>query len=194
MNEAALEMLPEETFDQWLDKMIDENVVYRTINLFARDRFIYFFSVTPHLVKTVRNCLYSSCPDENYTRQMWKDGDHLMWQHINNAYNKDSEKEIRYLNKLTLEHIKLTPYSKMRVSLAAQVLSSSMSKILRKDFPEYKETSNLFEFMDGFFDCLNVRSTNEGKFTLKPNLLPYRCSDDSRLKWLIEHFLGFFKD
>ena len=35
---------------------------------------------------------------------------------------------------------------------------------------------------------------NEGKFTLKPNLLPYRCSDDSRFKWLIEHFLGFFKD
>ena len=38
-----------------------ENVtVYRTINLFAPDRFIWFFAYTPHLMKTIRNCIYQS--------------------------------------------------------------------------------------------------------------------------------------
>ena len=43
-----------------LDGNADGDVCYRTINLYATHRFIYFFSDAPHLVKTTRNCLYSS--------------------------------------------------------------------------------------------------------------------------------------
>ena len=40
----------------------DENddVCYRTKNIYAPSRYIYFFSDAPHLVKTTRNCMYSS--------------------------------------------------------------------------------------------------------------------------------------
>ena len=37
-----------------------KDVCYRTVNLYAPHRFIYFFSDAPHLVKTTRNCLYHS--------------------------------------------------------------------------------------------------------------------------------------
>ena len=38
----------------------DEDVVYRTINLFSPDQYIWFFSDAPHLMKTIRNCIYQS--------------------------------------------------------------------------------------------------------------------------------------
>ena len=38
----------------------NNSIVYRTINLFAPDRFIWFFSDAPHLMKTIRNCIYQS--------------------------------------------------------------------------------------------------------------------------------------
>ena len=43
-----------------LDNNADGDVCYRTINFYAPQRYIYFFSDAPHLVKTTRNCLYSS--------------------------------------------------------------------------------------------------------------------------------------
>ena len=43
-----------------LDNNAKDDFCYRTINLYAPHRYIYFFSDVPHLVKTTRNCLYSS--------------------------------------------------------------------------------------------------------------------------------------
>jgi hypothetical protein len=38
----------------------DDDVCHRTINLYAPERYIYFFADAPHLIKTTRNCLYHS--------------------------------------------------------------------------------------------------------------------------------------
>ena len=35
-------------------------VMYKTVNRFCQERFIYFMSDVPHLIKTTRNCWYSS--------------------------------------------------------------------------------------------------------------------------------------
>ena len=43
-----------------LDNNAEDDLCYRTINLYAPHQYIYFFSDAPHLVKTTRNCLYSS--------------------------------------------------------------------------------------------------------------------------------------
>ena len=40
-----------------LDGDTGKDVCFRSINLYAPYRFIYFFSDAPHLVKTARNCL-----------------------------------------------------------------------------------------------------------------------------------------
>ena len=62
----------------------------------------------------------------------------------------------------------------MRVNLAAQVLSVSVAAVL-KEFgpPEAAATAKLCEMVDGFFDCLNVRSTTEYQRKRKPFLAPY---------------------
>ena len=38
----------------------DADVVYKTVNLFAADRYIYFIADAPHLMKTTRNALWYS--------------------------------------------------------------------------------------------------------------------------------------
>ena len=35
-------------------------VIYKTVNRFCQERNIYFMSDVPHLIKTTRNCWYSS--------------------------------------------------------------------------------------------------------------------------------------
>ena len=46
-----------------------QGVVYRTINRYSPDRYIYLMSDAPHLMKTTRNCWYSS--KSGGTRYMW---------------------------------------------------------------------------------------------------------------------------
>ena len=38
----------------------NNQVVYRTINLYAPERYIWFFADAPHLMKTTRNCVQHS--------------------------------------------------------------------------------------------------------------------------------------
>ena len=44
-------------------------IVYKTVNRYCRERYIYFMSDVPHLIKTTRNCWYSSKTDG--ARYMW---------------------------------------------------------------------------------------------------------------------------
>ena len=163
-----------------LDGNADGDVSYRTINLYAPHRFIYFFADAPHLVKTTRNCLKSS-GSGTCTRYMWNDGLYVLWQHSEEMFYQDADNGLKLLPKLTYEHVNLTAYSVMRVNLAAQVLSASVASVL-KAFgpPEAEGTAKLCEMMDGFFDCLNVRSTTEHQRKRKPFLAPYISDEDRR--------------
>ena len=61
------------------------DVCFRTINIYAKHRFIYFISDPPHLLKTARNCLYHS-GNGRQTRYMWNNEKYLLWQHISHVF------------------------------------------------------------------------------------------------------------
>ena len=110
-------------------------------------------------------------------------------------YYEDQECGLHILPKLCIEHIKLTPYSIMNVKLAAQVLSSTVSKVLLKyGPPEAAGTAKFCSLMDMFFDIMNIRDINFHKFELKPSLLPFSRVDDPRFSWLRNVFLQYFED
>ena len=173
-----------------LDGDADADVCYRTINLYAPHRFVYFFSDAPHLVKTTRNCLLHS-GSGSCTRYMWNNGHYILWQHIAQIFYQDADRGLKLLPKLTYEHINLNSYAVMRVNLAAQVLSASVAAVL-KEFgpPEAVATAKLCEMMDTFFDCLNVRSTTEHQKKRKPFLAPYICENDERYSMLESCHIG----
>ena len=171
---------------------ITDEVIYRTINLYARERFIWFFADAPHLIKTTRNCVFNSGTGKS--RLMWNDGKEIVWSHIRRIVHDESLVQLHNCNKIRDEHIQLNCYSKMNVSLAAQVLSESTSLILSNFYsPEADATAELCMYMDKFFDCLNVRNKLTGIKKIKGFLLHYEDKDDERFRWLMDYFLPYLK-
>ena len=171
----------------------EADVIYRTKNIHTKEmHFIYFFADAPHLVKTVRNCLYHSGSGRG-TRYMWNNGFFLLRSHIARLYYEDLKSGLKFVNKLTSDHINLTYYSVMRVNLAAQVLSETVGNVLNNFGPEEAEGTGQFcIIIHKFFDCLNVRNTKEHIIKRKPFLKPYESVDDITFAWLDE-FLQYFK-
>ena len=116
--------------------------------------FINFFADPPHLIKTSRNCLYHS--GEGKSRHMWNSEGCLLRGHIRKLAYDDLNRGCKKIPKLSLDHVDLTSYSVMKVKLAAQVLSTSVANLLRKDYQDTKVTAEYCEKMNNFFDCLNV--------------------------------------
>ena len=171
---------------------VTDEVIYRTINLYARERFIYFFADAPHLIKTTRNCVFSSGAGKS--RLMWNDGKEIVWSHIWRIVNDESLVQLHNCNKIREEHVKLNSFTKMNVSLAAQVLSESTSLILSSYYsPEADGTAELCMNMDKFFDCLNVRNKQTGIYKLKSFLLQYEDRNDERFQWLMDYFLPYLQ-
>jgi hypothetical protein len=170
------------------------DVVNYTPNLFAPGRKMFFFSDTPHLLQTTRNCLYNSGSGKR-TRYMRKNEQYMLWDHIAKLYYSDLDSGLHQLPKLTVDHIILKSYSKMKVSLAVQVLSNAVAQALQRHYSsgEAGETARLCKMMNDFFDCMNVRSTTEYQKKRYALLAPYRRADDERFDWLQNVFLEYLK-
>ncbi|XP_022786484.1 uncharacterized protein LOC111326694 isoform X1 [Stylophora pistillata] len=117
-----------------LDGNAGTEVCYRTVNLYAPNRFIYIFSDAAHLIKTTRNCVYSS-GHGTCTQYMWNDGHCILWQHFIQLFHQDLDNGPKLLPRLTYDHIKLSAYSTMRVNLAVQILSVSVANVLKSFGP-----------------------------------------------------------
>ena len=169
------------------------DVVYKTLNLFAPSRFVYFFADSPHLLKTARNCLYNS-GSGSHSRYMWNNGKYLLFGHIADIFYRDQAVALHVLPKLTLDHITLTSYSKMKVRLATQVLSWSVAIALEESGnSDVLGTAQFCRMMNDFFDCTNVRSLTEHVKKRNEFIKPYTSADDDRFGWLVDVFLQYLE-
>ena len=129
----------------------------------GKDIFVFFDP--PHLLKSVRNNLKNS-------GFQTEDGT-VSWDHIIDFYEFDREQELKLAPKLSPNHIKLSNFSKMRVMLASQILSHSVSVGMkfRSDLlgdPSSEPTSKFIEKIDNLFDCFNSRNFNCPKNLRRP--------------------------
>ena len=169
---------------------VDGDVIYKVHNVFATTRLIYFFADACHLMKTARNCLYNSGLG-SCGRLMWNNGRYLMFKHIADLFYSDQEFALHTLPKLTLDHIVLTSYSKMKVKLATQVLSQSVATALvEKGNDDVLGTAEFCKMMNNFFDCANVKSLTE-HVRRNDFIKPYVSQDDERFAWLRDVFLHY---
>jgi len=124
---------------------------------------IFFFYDAPHLLKSVRNNFKQH--DVEFKQHICK------WQDIVDFYNIDSKLTHRLAPKLSRKHIVLPPFSPMRVCLAAQTMSASVSKgiltciALNVDGLESSGayTADFIEFIDALFDVFNSSSVSDAK-------------------------------
>ena len=104
-------------------------------------------------------------------------------------------RKLKVIPKLNENHVKLNPYSVMKVNLATQVLSASTANILNYYYPGNTDaTAEFCRYMDKFFDCLNVRNQYEGDMKNKEFLKPYRDINDERFLWLKDEFLPYLQN
>jgi hypothetical protein len=121
---------------------------------------------------------------------MWNNGKYLLFGHIADIFYRDQAVALHVLPKLTLDHITLTSYSKMKVRLATQVLSWSVAIALEESGnSDVLGTAQFCRMMNDFFDCTNVRSLTEHvkkeMNSLSPALLLMMIGVDG---WLIFFF------
>ena len=65
---------------------------------------------------------------------MWNNDNYMLWDHIAKLYYSDLDSGLHQLPKLTTDHVVLESYSKMKVSLAVQVLSNPVAQALERHY------------------------------------------------------------
>ena len=169
-------------------------VTYCTLNRCDNSRYIYFICDVPHLLKTVRNNLENS-HGHSSTKSLIKGGRAIKWSHIVNTVKSDKALDLNKLYKIKEEHIQLSPQLRMRVRLAAQVLSSTMNNaLLSTNNPDFIGTAEFCNIFNKWFDCLNGRYLWEGMSKRNPDLEPYKDVSDPRFHWLQTFFLGWLEE
>lgn len=137
-------------------------------------KIFYMFDV-PHLLKATRN---------NLLRHRYVDGNKVtLWQYVNDLYNADKNNQYRLAPKLTDVHVNPNNFQKMKVKLAAQILSATVSAA----FNTYislgilpAEASFTAEFIDRFnklFDILNASTLSNSN----PNKKAFTNSNEQKL-------------
>ncbi|CAB4010233.1 Hypothetical predicted protein [Paramuricea clavata] len=148
----------------------------------------------PHLMKTAQNCLYNS-GSGSCSRLMWNYGQYPLFRHIADIFYWDQAVALHVLPKLTLEHIVLTSFSKMKVKLATQVLSRSVALALEESGnSKVLGTAEFYSMMNDFFDCTNVRSLREHERKRNDLIKTYTAIDDDRFDWLHDVFLKYLEN
>lgn len=127
---------------------------------------IYFFHDSPHLIKSVRN---------NFKKYDFVRDDELCsWSDLTEFYNLDKNKKPRLAPRLKSIHMNLPPFSSMRVCLATQTLSHSVSSgmmtliSLNQMKSSAIHTARFIEFFDNLFDVFNSITHNDPKNLRKP--------------------------
>ncbi|PIK36055.1 hypothetical protein BSL78_27120 [Apostichopus japonicus] len=168
-------------------------------NWFGDEEKIFFICDVPHLLKTLRNNMENSNWSRK-TRNLVFRGQKIQWTDLISFMEWDQGRHrttpgLRFAPKLTHEHLYLTPGLRMKVRLAAQVMSNTVANGL--ELMKRKELGSAILFLrkvNKFFDCLNVARLDQGTRSRNENLKPYTSEDDPRFEWLLKDFLGFLTE
>ena len=126
-------------------------------------RNYYYMYDPPHLLKSVRNNLFK------YTI-FFGDQKAAKWSDITHFYEIDQKQRFRLAPKLTSRHVGLPAFSKMKVKLAAQVISRTVAAALETHSNVVgsgaSETAEFLMQFNDLFDCMNssrLRDANRRK-------------------------------
>lgn len=166
---------------------VKDGLVFDTVNKAAPERDLYFFSDVPHLLKTIRNCFYSSRAGKHKKakRCMTKGGQKIVWDFIIKLYMEDKHRSLRKAYKLSPANVFPDAFSCMKVSYAAQIMSDSVATALeQKKYKGVAETVKFIREVNAWFDRLNGAHSGMGRKKRNPNLESYRSVEDPRFQQL----------
>ena len=106
----------------------EKAIIYRSENLFSNEKTLHPFFCRCTALKLKQYEIVCKISGSGHcTRFMWNSGFFVLWSHLSTLYYQDLECGLEMLNKLTSDHINLTPFSvTFSVRLVAQVLSGTI--------------------------------------------------------------------
>ncbi|CAI6345839.1 unnamed protein product [Macrosiphum euphorbiae] len=120
---------------------------------------VFFMHDSPHLLKSVRN---------NFKKYTFENANELYsWRDIEDFYKVDCNNKPRLARKLKKSNLDLPPFSPMRVCLATQTLSNSVSAGIltlvsfNKLSARAAYTAKFVKFFNDLFDVFNSIKLNE---------------------------------
>lgn len=131
-----------------------ENLVPYFINA-SNGSKVYVIHDPPHIIKLVRNCF------GDYKQLMDRNMRPIEWKFVERLYRTNSDLSS---HKLTKRHLdwKNTP---MKVSLATQVLSSTVAQSIRKlnasDNQQFADSDGTAEYIERFNDSFDILNSDE---------------------------------
>ena len=166
---------------------------------------LFFFSDPPHLIKKLRNNLYSSgqkAEHQRYTRTLLFNDRYILWNHVYAVYQRESRRHL-YVTDLRKAHVTIDSVSKMRVKLAVHTLSEKVAAEMEEcDEEATVETRKYIKACAKFWNIFNdptpMKTSNDKRMTELKNVLEYFTSWQ---KWLAvkyekkkdqsEHFISW---
>ena len=128
---------------------------------------IVFMYDTPHLLKSIRNNLVK--------HDFVIDHRTVRWKYIVSFCESDAKRHIRMAPRLTKTHTDQSPFSSMRVNLAAQIFSHTVAAGLCCYIDlgiitdaEAVHTADFLKLVDGLFDVFNSRTMADKKLLRRP--------------------------
>ena len=152
---------------------------------YVNDKKIFVMYDPPHLLKSVRNNLHS--------HGFEVDGHDILWEHIQDFFEKDSSKSVRLAPKLTQRHLDLPPFSRLRVRLAAQTLSHTVAtgmKVLAQWDIIGADAEHTADFLENFDRLFNVFNSNSLHSTAK---MRHAFNDTSGHREFLQEMLDWLK-
>ena len=141
---------------------------------------LLFISDPPHLLKKLRNNIYSSgfrYQNPRFTRLLQKNGKHILWDHIYSVYQREKKRRI-YATDLRSADVHLDNLSKMRVKLAVHTLSRKVWEDMAAN--ENNTTEKTQEFLkmcetlwNVFNDSRPLQSLTDPRITALSQVLNY---------------------
>lgn len=149
-----------------------DSVTCRVPHPFFAGRHLHFLADVPHLLKNLRSALLKhniQLPIETVVKYCLPTPE-VQSSHIAALVKFQEGKELKLAPKLTRAHIFPSHYQKMRVNLAAQVLSHSTASAVRvlveqHVLPRAAVTTAFFcELFNQWFDIMNCRTSREALY------------------------------
>ena len=133
---------------------------------------LFFFSDPPHLIKKLRNNLYSSgqkAEHQRYTRTLLFNDSYILWNHVYAVYQRESRRHL-YVTDLRKAHVTIDSVSKMRVKLAVHTLSEKVAAEMEEcDEEATVETRKYIKACAKFWNIFNdptpMKTSNDKRMT-----------------------------
>ena len=134
----------------------------------------------PHLIKKLRNKLYSSGVGEKFARLLKRDGSYILWKHIESVYEREKKRRARYC-KISSAHVHLDSLSKMWVKLAVETLSKEFADDMAMyDIDNTHETQRNINICSELFKVFNSKqplsSPEDGRLCMLQGAIVYFSS------------------